>query len=114
MSRPTHSEFEDFFRLHGAIAAAEKEIKERGLKDKIKAWIREGNASPADLPYLCVIRTQNRKKSDWKGACARVLFRMFRSQPKVDAEMDKIDSGFETEPVENLCVEINHEYAAKA
>ncbi len=89
--RPTHAEFEDYFRLHAQIASAEKEIKERGLKEKIRAWLAEGNASPEDLPYLAVL--ENRKKPmDWKGVVTRLLWSMFRSKKKVEERMKEYEN----------------------
>ncbi len=109
--RPTHTEFEDYFRFHAQAAQAEKEMKP--LKAKILAWLEDGNASPADLPYLAVIRTQQRTQWDWKGALQRVLKGILRADAKVEARMTEIEQGFDKQPVTMLCVEINHSYAAK-
>jgi len=109
--RVTHAEFVEYFECHARAHAAEARMKE--LRERILPHLQEGNASPIDLPYKLTVRTSNRTKYDWKGALAKVLKGLLRSEKKVAERMVKIEAEFEVVETPSLVVSVNDQYAAE-
>jgi|SRR6267142_1526137 len=99
----------EYIRLHQEKAAIEKRME--ALKAELLPALVAGGASPAELPYLLVNRPQNRKQSDWKGACFTLLKKYLRSPSRAEAQLEKIDAAFETKEVPALHVVINPTFA---
>lgn len=100
----------EYIRLHTEKAAIEKRMDE--LKAELLPALVAGGASPAELPYLLVDRPQNRKQSDWKGACFALLKKYLKSPARAEAQLAKIDAAFEVKAIPALHVVINPTYAA--
>lgn len=83
------------------------------LRDRIVPELRDGKASPANLPFALVLRKRMRMLADWKEALKHQLKLWLEKDDQVEERMKEIQSGFALEETEALCVEINKSYAAK-
>lgn len=95
----------EYFALHHQAARIQKRLEE--LKAEILPQLIDGAVTSNELPFMLVNRPQNRKQSDWKGACFTLLKKYLKSPARAEAQLEKIDASFEVKPIPALHVAIN-------
>ncbi len=99
----------EYLELHAQAATCEKRLKE--LRPALLDQLRDGEESPADLPYCLVRRIQQRTTRDYKTPLQRLLKRIL-GKVRAEKRLAQIEAGFGCTEVEQLCVEQNKQYAA--
>jgi hypothetical protein len=98
----------EYLELHAQAAIAEKRLTE--LRAILKPLLAEGEVSPADLPYLLTLRTQERTQPDYRSPLYRLLKRTI-GKVRADKRIAAIEAAFGCITVEQLCVTQNQAYA---
>jgi hypothetical protein len=98
----------EYLRLHSQ--AAEIRTRMDALRDIIVPGLREGQTSPPTLPYVLKLRISKRTVADYKAPFLETLSSLLGSEAAAEAEVERIESEFETRDVESLVVEINRAF----
>jgi len=99
---------EAYLHWHSVMSEAKEHLDE--LKSCLLPALREGLASPSDLPLLVERRTSQRVVKDYKTPLLAALKRILGTTEKAEKRMVAIEDTFETKDVESVHVVVNKAY----